>query len=157
MISLLITRLFFLKASVAGDFVVHRVTTWEIERDEFKSYLGNPEVVMIDVWEEREFNGATPYGELRAGYIPGAIYFYYRDLLDENGTVLPRTAILKKLQEHGVSPDAQILVYCTAGVRAGWFTSVLTNAGLTDRNYAGSMLEWTSFPANDYPLVSRDR
>lgn len=145
------------KAIRPGNFVASRTATWEITQSELQQDLGKAETVMIDVREAREFKGATPYGEPRSGHIPGAVHLYYRDLLDENGRILPRQVILAKLQAQGISPNAQIIAYCTAGVRAGWFTTVLTNAGLRAKNYAGSMLEWADSPAETYPLVTGDR
>ncbi len=145
------------RATEPGDFVASRTANWEITQSELQQDLGKAETVIIDVREAREFKGATPYGEPRSGHIPGAVHFYYRDLLDENGRILPRQAILAKLQAQGISPDAEIVVYCTAGVRAGWFTTVLTNAGLRAKNYAGSMLEWANSPAKTAPLVTGDR
>ncbi|RMF69771.1 MAG: sulfurtransferase [Cyanobacteria bacterium J069] len=157
-------------APTPGDFTIRRVSDWEIQREELRRLLADasraaapkdfsesPSVVIIDVREDREFFGATPYGEARSGHIPGAIHLHYRDLLDDRGAVLPRAEILNILRAKGIPANAQILTYCTAGVRAGWFTAVLANAGFRVKNYAGSMLEWSSFPANAYPLTQGDR
>lgn len=144
-------------AATPGDFTVQRRIDWEITRDELKQNLQTAQATIIDVREPREFDGSTPYGEPRAGHIPGAVHFYYRELLDENGKILPRSAILAKLQTKGISPNTQIIAYCTAGVRAGWLTAVLANAGFQVRNYAGSMLDWASAPAAEYPLVVGER
>jgi thiosulfate/3-mercaptopyruvate sulfurtransferase len=162
-------------APTPGDFTIRRIPDWDIQREALRRLLtdafradasradastdssASPSVVIIDVREEREFNGATPYGESRSGHIPGAVHLHYRDLLDDRGAVLPHAEILNVLRAKGISPDAQIVAYCTAGVRAGWFAAVLANAGLQVKNYAGSMLEWSSLPADAYPLTEGDR
>lgn len=146
-------------SATPGDFVVNRTNEWEIERDELRAALieenAAKNLVVIDVREPREYNGQTPYGEQRGGHIPGAIHLYYKDLLDSEGHLLSREAILAKLAEQGVSPDAEIVTYCTAGIRSGWFTSVLTDLGFRAKNYAGSMWEWASATAEQYPLTTR--
>jgi thiosulfate/3-mercaptopyruvate sulfurtransferase len=141
-------------AAIPGDFVIHRVADWEIQRDPLKAALGRKKLVVVDVRESREFNGKTPYGEQRGGHIPGAIHLHYKALLDANGKLVPRAKILAKLQALGISPDADIVAYCTGGIRSGWFTSVLTSLGFRARNYAGSMWEWSASPVADYPLVT---
>lgn len=140
-----------------GDFTIHRTAAWEMGRDELRSALETRDWLIIDVRESREFNGKTPYGEQRRGHIPGTLHLHYRELLDANGNILPREAILAKLQERGVSPDAQIVAYCTAGVRAGFFTSVMTNLGFNVKNYAGSMLDWSAAPALTHPMTTSSR
>lgn len=141
------------KAPQPGDFQIHRTTTWEIGRQGVQTQRNNGDGVLLDVREAREFQGETPYGERRKGHIPGAIHLYYRDLMDQKGNILPHLAIVEKLKTLGISRDRQIVAYCTAGVRAGWVTSVLSNSGFNIRNYAGSMLDWSSASAIAYPLI----
>jgi thiosulfate/3-mercaptopyruvate sulfurtransferase len=135
-----------------GDFTIKYNSNWQINREQLKQVLNNQEKVIIDVREKREFQGETPYGEQRSGHIPGAIHLYYRELLDQGGFILPPQEIISKLQALGVPVKGKIVVYCTAGVRAGWVTSVLTDLGFQVQNYAGSMLDWSSASAEDYPL-----
>jgi thiosulfate/3-mercaptopyruvate sulfurtransferase len=52
-----------------------------------------------------------------------------------------------------VGPGTPVIAYCTTGIRAGFVTAVLRNAGIDARNYAGSMTEWAAYPAEAYPLV----
>lgn len=141
-------------ASIPGTFVVNRTTQWDISRDQLRADLSNPNVVIIDVRERREYNGKTPYGEQRGGHLPGAIHIYYKELLDSAGNMLPRPAILAKLASQGVTPDTQVVTYCTGGIRSGWFTAVLTSLGLDAKNYSGSAWEWAAAPAGQYPLTS---
>lgn len=145
-------------SATPGDFVVNRTNEWQIERDELRSVLQRQNqaknMVVVDVREQREYHGQTPYGEQRGGHVPGAIHLHYKDLLDREGQLLSRGAILAKLAEHGITSDAEIVTYCTAGIRSGWVTSVLTDLGFWAKNYAGSMGEWASADAEQYPLVT---
>ncbi len=138
-----------------GDFVVHRRLNWEIDQHQLKQRLNHPNVVVIDSRQPREYQGETPYGEQRGGHIPGAIHLYYRDWLDETGLLLSQEQILAQLSQRGITPDTEIVVYCTGGVRSAWLTTVLTDLGYTAKNYPGSMWEWSASPPASYPLEQK--
>ncbi len=139
-----------------GDFQVKRRPDWEINRSEIKNHLNHQNLVIIDSREPREYAGETPYGEQRGGHLPGAIHLYYKDWLDENGMLLPRQVILDQLAEKGITPEKEIVSYCTGGVRSAWLTSVLVDLGFSAKNYPGSMWEWSASPPEEYPLLKLD-
>ena len=135
-----------------GDFVVKRVGTWQIGREELLASLAKKNLAIIDAREEREYLGKTPYGEKRGGRIPGAIHLYYKELLGKNGLLLSREEIVAKLEQKGITPTAEIAIYCTGGVRSAWLTSVLADLGYQAKNYPGSMWEWSAGSREIYPL-----
>lgn len=109
--------------------------------------------VIIDAREAREYAGETPYGEQRGGHLPGAVHLWFKDLIGADGRLLPRDRLLARLAERGITPDRPAVVYCTGGVRSGWFVVVLRALGWREaRNYAGSMWQWSAGPAGDFPL-----
>ena len=139
-----------------GDYVVQRTAAWEIQRDQLKANLAATaqNFAVIDTREPREYGGATPYGEQRGGHIPGAVHFYFKDLMDSQGYLLPQKQIVTKLNQLGVQSDTAITAYCTGGIRSAFFVAVLANLGFTEvKNYAGSMWEWSASPPHDYPLI----
>jgi len=136
-------------------FEIQRNNQWSIERDALRSQLDADNLVVVDTREPREFAGSTPYGEQRGGHIPGAVHLYFKDLLGSNGELLPKEIILGKLDALNITPDKQIVVYCTGGIRSGWMVAVLTTLGFQAQNYAGSMWEWSAAPADEY-LLSRE-
>ena len=136
-----------------GDFQIRRRQDWQSDRQELKSRLNDKKLVILDSREPREYAGQTPYGETRGGHLPGAIHLYYKELIDENGMLYPRPVILEKLAEKGVTPDKEIVSYCTGGVRSAWLTTVLVDLGFSAKNYPGSTWEWSAYPAEEYPLV----
>ncbi|MGF1521716.1 MAG: sulfurtransferase [Leptolyngbyaceae cyanobacterium] len=136
-----------------GDFVVRRDPTWSIQRDAVRSQIGSDNLVIIDTREPREFAGKTPYGEQRGGHIPGAVNLYFKDLWGEDGRLLSRQEVNVKLQALGITPDTEVIVYCTGGIRSGWVAAVLVTWGFSTQNYAGSMWEWSAAPAEQYPLA----
>ena len=137
----------------SGNFEVHRIEDYAIQRDELKARLGDPEIVLLDTRSAIEFLGAAPFGETRGGHPPGAISLPFKQLMTADGYVLPPQKICDRLSQMGVSPDQEIVSYCTGGIRSAWLTVVLINAGFQARNYAGSMWEWSALPDDEYPLV----
>ena len=139
-------------ARASKPFLVRRNPALVISKDELRKAVSEQQVVVLDTREPREFEGETPYGEARGGHIPGAKNLYFRDLVSQTGKVLPREQVLKKLSTLGVSRDTKVVTYCTGGVRSGFVTAVLRDAGIDARNYAGSMWEWSSGRPDEYPL-----
>lgn len=141
--------------SVPGDFTVKRVADYEIKKEELVKELGSSNLVILDTREPREYAGETPYGESRGGHVPGARHIFYKDLVDEDGKILSDAKLKARLAELGVGESTEVVSYCTGGIRSGFVTAVLNNIGITARNYAGSMWEWSASPAAEYPLVTQ--
>ncbi len=139
-----------------GDFIVKPTALWSIERDELKANLtakATQDFIVIDSRSPQEFAGATPYGERRGGHIPGAVHFYFKDVKDAKGYLLPREQIITKLNQLGIEHDTPLATYCTGGVRSAFFVAVLADLGFTNvKNYAGSMWEWSAAEASSYAL-----
>ncbi|MBD1930539.1 MULTISPECIES: sulfurtransferase [Cyanophyceae] len=136
-----------------GDFIVQRTGLWEIHRDEIKASLSQQNFLIIDTRELGEYTGSTPYGEKRGGHIPGAVHFYFKDLLDKDGNLLPRDQIMDRLENLRIESSHPIAAYCTGGIRSAFFVAVLADLGFTNvKNYAGSMWEWSATSASNYPL-----
>jgi thiosulfate/3-mercaptopyruvate sulfurtransferase len=143
-------------APAPGDFVIKRDDRWSVSRDELRGLVTSSaasELVVADTRERREYEGQTPYGEQRGGHLPGAVHLHYRDLLNSLGKLYDRASVLAALAQRGITPDKEVIVYCTGGVRSAWLVVLLMDLGFTRaRNYAGSMWEWSALPAEQYPL-----
>ncbi|MFO1039324.1 MAG: rhodanese-like domain-containing protein [Geminicoccaceae bacterium] len=143
-------------ATLPGDFVVHRRPDLDIDREALRSELNQPDLVLLDAREPAEFAGATPHGEGRGGHIPGAKNLWYRDLQGPDGRLLPADVLKAKLAALGIAPGTEVVAYCSAGVRAGWVTTVLNDLGYRARNFAGSMWDWSAGDPARFPLQSGD-
>lgn len=137
-----------------GDFTVARTEAYEIKKEELATLIDQPDVVILDTREPREYAGETPYGESRGGHVPGAKHIFYKDLVGTDGKVLEGETLKARLTELGVGADTQVVSYCTGGIRSGFVTAVLNDAGVKARNYAGSMWEWSASDPAAYPLVA---
>ena len=136
-----------------GTFRAERNDKWEIvDRAQAKQLFSAGNVVFLDTREPREFTGGTPYGESRGGHVPGAMHLYYKDFMDENGLVLPASAVSEKLAALGIGENDSIVAYCTGGVRSAFATAVLQDQGYKAVNYTGSMWDWAEGEEGEFPL-----
>jgi thiosulfate/3-mercaptopyruvate sulfurtransferase len=137
-----------------GDFTVARTDAYEVTKEELVTLIDKPDVVILDTREPREYAGETPYGETRGGHVPGAKQLFFKDLVGQDGKVLTGDILKARLTELGVGENTQVVSYCTGGIRSGFVTALLNDAGVKARNYAGSMWEWSAADPATYPLVT---
>lgn len=119
-----------------------------------KEAINAKEQIVLDVREEREYQGGTPYGEERGGHIPGAKWVYFKSFVQPNGFFKSKKEILEMLSLSENS-KLKIVSYCTGGVRSAFSTAILVSYGLESQNYAGSMWEWSASDTKKYPLVEK--
>ncbi|MBD3241535.1 MAG: sulfurtransferase [Chitinivibrionales bacterium] len=127
------------------------VDPWPVEVDSSwgasTQYLaaGLDTLQIVDSRSEREYNGATPYGEARGGHIPGAVHIHFEELYADDGRFLSQDELVALFESEGVAADRTIVAYCTGGVRSGVMAVVLRMAGYAQaRNYDGSFWAWAA-------------
>ncbi len=85
----------------------------------------------------------------KAGHIPGAVNFFWQDVLTEAGTL--KSA--EQLEEHfaGLDRNAEVIVYCGSGVSACPNVVALTQIGFQNvKLYPGSWSDWVSY--DEHPI-----
>ena len=111
------------------------------------SYLGNQDIIFLDVRSDEEWTGVNDRGNIRAGHVPGAIHLEWTNFLtsDDYQTVKPALELESMLNQAGVTSDKRIVTYCQGGVRAALVFFVLALLGFGNiKNYDGSMGEWAN-------------
>jgi thiosulfate/3-mercaptopyruvate sulfurtransferase len=107
-----------------------------IDREGVESSLEQPGAVIVDARSSEEFE--------KEGRVPGAVSLPWSALYTEDGTVRPEPELRALLEAAGVTPDREIVPYCTGGVRSAWLFTVLHLLGYPRlRNYDGSWWDWT--------------
>lgn len=107
---------------------------------------------LIDVRSPGEFKGEITHmaeypqeGVLRGGHIPGAKSVPWKMATKEDSTFKPASELAKiYLEQCGIKPGTDTIVYCRIGERSSHTWFVLTYLlGLDNvRNYDGSWTEW---------------
>ncbi len=102
---------------------------------------------LLDSRAGERYRGEVEPLDPKAGHIPGARNYFYKQNFSPEGDMLPA----EKLQERfsGLSADQEIVVYCGSGVTGCVNVLALYQAGRTDAKlYAGSWSDWISYPEN---------
>lgn len=115
--------------------------THVINTDELKSIYA--EVKVVDVREDKEYDGKTLYGEANGGHLPGAIHIKYTDLFNRDSTLKSNEELTKVFEEAGLSKEDHIVTYCTGGIRSAYMQLVMEMCGFENcENYDESFYRW---------------
>ncbi|MGN7468722.1 sulfurtransferase [Brevibacillus sp. SAFN-007a] len=107
-----------------------------------------PETVLLDSRAGERYRGELEPLDPKAGHIPGARHFFYKDNLAADMTMLPPEQLQARIADFA---DREIIVYCGSGVTACTNLLALHQAGRTDAKlYAGSWSDWSSY---DLPVA----
>lgn len=105
-----------------------------------------PEAMLLDSRAGERYRGEQEPLDPKAGHIPGARHFFYKDNLQADMTMLPAEQLRNRIAGFA---EQEIIVYCGSGVTACSNLLALHRAGRTDAKlYAGSWSDWVSYSEN---------
>lgn len=100
-------------------------------------------IKIVDARSEKEYQGAADYGEARGGHLPGAINIPFENMFNKDGTLKSSSDLKTLFTAAGLSPDDEIVTYCTKGIRSAYMALALRMTGFERaRNYDASFYEW---------------
>lgn len=106
-----------------------------------KGNLGK--IKIVDSRSEKEYQGATDYGEPRGGHLPGAISVPFENMFNIDNTLKSADQLQQMFTDAGLKSDDEIVTYCTAGIRSAYMALVMRAVGFEKaRNYDASFYEW---------------
>ncbi len=107
---------------------------------------------LVDVRSPEEYRGERLHmpgypneGAVRGGHIPGAVNIPWSRAVQEDGTFKPAEELRRiYLEEAGLHPNQDVIVYCRIGERSShtWFVLKYLLGFEKVRNYDGSWTEW---------------
>jgi thiosulfate/3-mercaptopyruvate sulfurtransferase len=123
-----------------------------------KSLSSNDTRKLVDVRRPKEFSGEilAPPGyptdhAQRGGHIPGAVNIPGTQVVnDADGTFKLADQLRQLYESKDVTPDKEIIAYCTIGERSShtWFVLKYLLGYPNVKNYDGSWIEWGNMIAN---------
>lgn len=113
--------------------------------DDVKKLIGNKFAGIIDARSPERFAGNAPEPRqgLRAGHMPGAVNFPYRQVLNTDGTFKSASELQEMFTAAGIDPHKPVVTTCGSGITACVLALALGEAGhLRTSVYDGSWAEW---------------
>ncbi|MFC3769588.1 sulfurtransferase [Paenibacillus sp. GCM10012303] len=108
---------------------------------------------LVDSRDARQYAGLEAPFDPVAGHIPGAVNYFWKDVLNEDGSWKSPQQLRDRFAELGASDE--IIVYCGSGISATPNVLALEEAGFTNvKLYAGSWSDWISYEEN--PIATGD-
>ena len=141
---------------VPGQFTARPREALRVRLNELLARHRDPDVQVMNVlWPEIYRGTANPFGNKRAGHVPGSINLpIERFFVAEDVPVLkPARELAAVLDDHGVAPTRETIVHCQAGVRTTMAVFALSLPGWDPvRAYEASLAEWAN--RDDTPLIT---
>ncbi|MGB3495766.1 MAG: sulfurtransferase [Elainellaceae cyanobacterium] len=125
-------------------FTPHVRSHMGVDIDQVKARKDQQGVVLVDSREGDRYRGEREPIDPIAGHIPGAVNYFWKEIVDETGTVLSPEA--QSARWGAIANADEVLVYCGSGVTACVNLLSLELAKIyTGKLYAGSWSDWCSY------------
>ena len=126
----------------------YAVSVWQlpqVDLDDMRKAVEDPNCLILDVREEKRYNGIYEPIDAIAGHIPGALNVPYQLNLDPDGNFKQPEALAKMYQQLlGNHDNKKIIVHCGSGVTACHTLLAFDLAGMQIPSlYVGSWSEWS--------------
>ncbi|MDY0406977.1 sulfurtransferase [Virgibacillus sp. 179-BFC.A HS] len=118
-----------------------------VDINQVKEKLAGNEAILIDSRAKDRYLGKTEPLYKKAGHIPGAKNYFWKNVLDDSG----KWKTIEALQDHfkDLPKDKEIIVSCGSGVSACPNILALKTAGFSNvKLYPGSFSDWISYDDN---------
>lgn len=118
------------------------------DKDYILAGLGRPDVALLDTRSPAEYAGLDQRAA-RSGHIPGAVNLQWTDAMDPQRQLRfqPDPVLRALLEQRGVTPDKEVIVYCQTHHRSAHTYWVLRYLGYPRvRGYPGAWSEWGNNP-----------
>jgi thiosulfate/3-mercaptopyruvate sulfurtransferase len=99
--------------------------------------------LLLDARAAERYRGDVEPVDRVGGHIPGAVSAPTADNVAADGRFLPADALEERFTKLGVTPAAEVGVYCGSGVSAAHEVLALAIAGVSAALYVGSWSEWS--------------
>ena len=100
---------------------------------------------VVDVRTEKEYDGATDFGEAAGGHLPGAVLVQFTSLFNDDGTLKSNADLTAMFEAAGLTKSDKVATYCTKGIRSAYMELILEMCGYENvYNYDESYYRWSA-------------
>jgi len=123
-----------------------------VKMEEVKESINKEDVIIVDSREEKRYKGEIEPIDKIAGHIPGAINYFWMEVLNKDENKLKT---LEELEKHfeKLDKNKKIIVYCGSGITASVNSLALDELGIKHKVYAGSYSDWVSYADNKVDVI----
>jgi thiosulfate/3-mercaptopyruvate sulfurtransferase len=129
-----------------GTFTARRRKDLRLPVAQVEAALGDSSILLVDARSPERFEGQNEPLDRAPGHIPGAVNFFYKRNVTDEGVMLPPAELREQFGQllEGRSPE-QVVMYCGSGVTACLNLLAMEHAGFSGAKlYPGSWSEWSS-------------
>ena len=121
----------------------------KVDMEYVRERLDNEKVVIVDSREYKRYIGEFEPVDKKAGHIPGAVNYFWMDILEkENDKLYLKSKDKLKQQFKSLKNFDEVIIYCGSGITACPNSLALSEVGIKHKLYAGSFSDWISYDEN---------
>lgn len=129
-----------------GNFNINLNKELIISMHEVKSKIGKDDFIIVDSRAPERYRGEVEPIDKKAGHIPGAKNYYWKDILNENSEFKSKENLAKHFR--GLNKYKEIVLQCGSGIDACGNFIALDELGFMPKLYVGSWSDWISYEEN---------
>jgi thiosulfate/3-mercaptopyruvate sulfurtransferase len=133
-----------------GNFVISPREDIRTDVNYIRNNLGREGFVIIDSRAPERYRGEVEPIDPKAGHIPGAKNYHWKDVLDEKG-YFKSNEELKRIFSN-LENCEEIVLQCGSGIDACGNFAAMDEIGFKPKLYVGSWSDWVSY--NDNPVAT---
>ena len=121
----------------------------KIDMEYVKERIDDENTVIVDSREYKRYIGEFEPVDKKAGHIPGAVNYFWMDILEKDGDKLylkSKDELRKQFAE--LIDFDEVIVYCGSGITACPNSLALSEIGIKHKLYTGSFSDWISYDEN---------
>lgn len=129
-----------------GKFIISPREDIRTDVHYVKNNLGSNKVVVVDSRAPERYRGEVEPIDPKAGHIPGAKNYHWKDVLDDNGCFKQKGELEKIFKD--LEGFEEIILQCGSGIDACGNFAAMDEIGLKPKLYVGSWSDWVSYEDN---------
>ncbi|MCM0649181.1 sulfurtransferase [Clostridium swellfunianum] len=129
-----------------GNFILGPKEDIRTDMHYVKNNLGNNKLIVIDSRAPERYKGEVEPIDPKAGHIPGAKNYHWKDVLDKKGGFKPKKELEKIFKD--LKKYEEIILQCGSGIDACGNFVAMDEIGFKPKLYVGSWSDWVSYEDN---------